>query len=136
MSTSAEKSFFQIFPPLANATPYEVQQASITGTTSVTSLTTGLATADIPTGKVYITFQVVPVAGGSDVYFLLGAADATVTTTTGWVIPNGEERSYWVNLTATPSVAGITSTGTATLKWYISSPFNVYDRAAGGAGAP
>lgn len=117
MSTSAEKAFFMILPPRGDATPYEVSQVSVTTSSAATSLTSGLATADVPRGKVMITFQAI----GADVYIFLGGGTDTVTTTTGWRIPQDQERSYWVDISQTTHVVNIGS-ASGTLKWYVSSP--------------
>lgn len=123
--TSAEKAFFMILPPRADATPHEVQQVSVTTSSAATSLTTGLTTADSPRGKVMITFH----AMTSDVYLFLGGSGDTVTSTTGWRIPQDQERSYWVDLSQTTHVVHI-GTASATLKWYISSPPNEFETRA------
>lgn len=112
--------------PAAYYQKLQVQQLAAT-TTAARSTLFGQTLTAVPNqgpavinGKVYVTFCAV----GGDCYvaFKFGTATATVTTTTGWLIPQGQERSWWFDTQMLNDVEVITSTGTATLKWYISSP--------------
>lgn len=84
------------------------------------SVTTSAAEADLqlPKGKAYITMAAI----GADVFvvFKLGTSAATVTTTTGWKIPSGEERSFFVESNVLSYFEHIGS-GAGTVKWYVSS---------------
>ncbi len=74
--------------------------------------------------KGYITVQNSNVAGGASVYvaFKKGTAAASVTSTTGYEIPVGVEKSYFFDTDIVNSLEYITATGTGTLKYFVSSP--------------
>ena len=120
--SSAENQYYTICPPRADGTPAEVREVDTSSSSTATSLTTGLANADIPNGKVWITFKSVT----TDAFIFLGSSTDTVTTVTGWPIPSTGE-GFWVDLAKTSHVVHITSGSAGKLKWYVSSPFNVAD---------
>lgn len=72
------------------------------------------------TGKYYITIG----CTGIDAYvaFKKGTAAATVTTTTGYPIPLGQERSFWIIASQVNDLEAITSTGSGFVYWFQSSP--------------
>jgi hypothetical protein len=99
------------FRPPALSGTHSVKQASFTGAASEASLA-------LDKGMYYVTFQ----ALSADAYvaFKLASSVAAVTTTTGWKIPSGEERS-WVISSDVYAYIEIIGSGAGTLKWYISS---------------
>ena len=93
-----------------------VQRAAVT--TTVARSAVGIGTGK----KGYVTFQVE--SGGSAVYvaFKKGTAAASATVNTGFEIPAGTSVSFYMDEDIVNDVEFLTSAGTATLKWYVSSP--------------
>ncbi len=113
MSAAAEKAAAAILPPM------------LTGTSIVKNLATSSAAARAAigapaNGKCYITFAAVT----TDCFVILklGTAAASVTTTTGYLIPASQERSWWVDPKLVNDVEAITVSATGSLRWFVSSP--------------
>jgi hypothetical protein len=71
--------------------------------------------------KGYITIQNLSTSAGTAfVAFKLGAAAATITTTTGWEIPIGTSVSFYLDSDIVNDIETI-GASTATLKYYVSS---------------
>lgn len=87
-------------------------------TTAAARSAIGLATGK----KSYVTFQALSSGQAVYVAFKKGTAAASVTTTTGWEIPAGQEKSFLIDEDIVNDVEYITATGTGTLKWFVSSP--------------
>lgn len=99
-------------PALSSSSDFKVHQASVTGAAAEADL-------DLPRGHYYVTFQAIT----ADVYVAfkpVTTSSAAVTTTTGWRIPAGEERSWVINYNVYRAVEHIGS-GAGTLKWHVSS---------------
>jgi hypothetical protein len=99
-------------PALSSSSDFKVHQASVTAAAAEADL-------DLPRGVYYVTFA----ALSADVYVAfkpIVTSGAAVTTTTGWKIPAGEERSFVIHYNVYRAVEHIGS-GAGTLKWYVSS---------------
>lgn len=124
MSTAAQKASFEFRPPQLTG-PQKVVAFSVTSSAARSNITNHLATADKPQNnpRPRTAFQLTVKATGGTVYvaFKLGSAAASVTSSTGWPIPDGDERSFWVNLNEVNDIEYITAS-TATLFMFISSP--------------
>jgi len=92
-----------------------VTQVSVTNSATKTALPFG-------TGKAgYLTVQNVSTSANPVfVAFTNTAAAAAVTSTTGWEIPAGQERSWFMDSDIVTHIEHI-SAGTSTLKLYVSS---------------
>lgn len=113
--TSADRAANTIWPPgLPADTVHLVHQMS----TSSTAARAALAT--LTKAKAYVTFCAVTT--DCFVAFKLGTAAASVTTTTGYLIPAGQERSWWIDPAVFNDIEAITASAAGTLKWYVSSP--------------
>lgn len=116
------KAADSVLPPCLSGTGY----ASLVTGNSVTqiSVTNSAGETALPLGagkKAYISVQ--NVSGGSSAFiaFKLDAGAASITTTTGWEIPAGTTAHFVLDKDIVDTIEHITSSGTATLKLYVSS---------------
>ena len=123
-NTFASRAADTLLPPaLSSSTGYankgvtgnNVTQISVTNSAGETAL-------PMAAGKLcYVSVQ--NVSGGSSAYvaFKLDAGAASITTTTGWEIPAGTTKDFFLDQSICDTIEHITASGTATLKLYVSS---------------
>lgn len=111
---STERAAATIMPPALTGNNI-VRQMS-TSNTAARSAIRATATK----AKAYVTFCAVTT--DCFVAFKLGTVAASVTTTTGYLIPAGQERAWWIDPSLVDDVEAITASAAGTLKWYESSP--------------
>jgi hypothetical protein len=123
MSTAAEKASFEFKAPHLTG-EHKVNTAAVTATASRVSLFGHLSAADTPAFPRGYCQLTVKVSGGNTAYIVLkdGTAAASVTTSTGYPVASGEERSWWINGETENDLEAIcAATQTATIHWYVSS---------------
>ncbi len=104
-------------PTLTGTNPSGVDTKVTRASTSSTAARSALATTR---GKYHLTVAAIT----TDVFvaFKLGTAAASVTTSTGWQIAAGQERSWWINATQVNDIEYVTATAAGAVAWFISSP--------------
>lgn len=123
-NTFASRAADTFLPPaLSSTTGYaslvtgnNVTQISVTNSAGETALPFGAKKQG------YLTIQNLSSSlAPAFVALKLDAGTASITTTTGWEIPVGQERSWFVDKDICDSIEHITASSTATLKMYVSS---------------
>lgn len=119
--TSAARAAETILPPVRQGVTLS---GSINTTPQYNAATTTAwhSTLTLPTGnkKVYVT--VAAMDQNVFVLFKNNTAAATVTSNTGWPIPAGTEKSFWVNPNEISDIEYVAAANTAIVSWYVSSP--------------
>lgn len=126
MQTAANRAADEVLAPTLGA-PRPVTQLSVSAAAAAAGIAFPASTYPSPkhppNGKTFMSFQAV----GGDVYvaFRLSATPsspgaATITTTTGWVIPAGTVAQFFIDPNELNVIEYI-GTGTATLKYCASS---------------
>ncbi len=125
MTTAAEKAAFEFLPPALSG-EQKVVTVSVTSSAAevdvFTHLTSGDAPGDVPTYAKRNWCQLTVKANGGEAFIAFKSASSaqTVTNTTGFVLNDGDERSFWVNRDLHSWMEHI-SDATATLFVYVSS---------------
>ncbi len=118
MNNAAGQAFDQSLPPtLTGTNPSGVDTKVVHNTTSSTAARAALP---VTRGKYWLTVAAVT----TEVYVAmkLGAAAASVTTTTGFPIPAGQERRWLINASQVNDIEYVTVTSAGIIKWFVSSP--------------
>ena len=134
-NTFAERAANTVLPPAlaanvgyarvtgANVLGNNVQQLACTSTAARQNIGMPSSTSGANVSKkAYVEFQAVSSGGSIFIAFKKGSAAATITTATGWEIPSGTSKGFYMSEAVVDDVEAICAPGvTGTLKWYVNS---------------
>ena len=121
MTTAAGRAAETILPPVVGVT---TNVSGVNTTVTSANVTTAAARSALvlpsSNAKVYVT--VAAMTQNIWVGFKLGTGAATITTSNGWPIPAGTEKSFWVNPNEVNDIEYVSSANTGVISFYTSSP--------------
>lgn len=121
MTTAAEKAAFEFRPPM-NTGLNKVTKIAATNSAAETYIFSHLSSSAEPTDRQHVQLTLKASGGKVHVFFKLGSSSASVNTSTGFPLADGDERSWWVCGGEQDYIEHITASGNVDLFMYVSSP--------------